>query len=118
MYALAEWATPTNHVNQAMVWSRIVQQRRAARVKEVVRIEYPYALTDQGAHRHPALLQPCHASQIPGACMVLSEPPHMHAGKVQSELMPCVSARMASCLFMGKQLRPCELTHGRYDVHA
>ena len=49
MYALAEWATPTNHVNQAMVWSRIVQQPRAARVKEVVRIEYPYALTDQGA---------------------------------------------------------------------
>ncbi|KAK9838358.1 hypothetical protein WJX81_007033 [Elliptochloris bilobata] len=50
VYALAEWATPRNHVNQAMVWSRIVQQPRGARVKEVVRIEYPYALTDQGVN--------------------------------------------------------------------
>ena len=57
MYALAEWATPTNYVNQAMVWSRIVQQARAARVKEVVRIEYPYALTDQGAARNVEPLQ-------------------------------------------------------------
>jgi len=52
VYASAEWATPTNHVNQAMVWARIVEQRRGARIKEVMRIEYPYALTDQGADPH------------------------------------------------------------------
>ncbi len=63
VYALAEWATPTNHVNQAMVWSRIVQQPRAARMKEVVRIEYPYALTDQGANCALPLPKPCPACQ-------------------------------------------------------
>lgn len=70
VYALAEWATPTNHVNQAMVWSRIVQQPRAARVKELVRIEYPYALTDQGADRTPSPLQPCPAAFVPGNSQV------------------------------------------------
>ena len=49
VYAMAEWTTPRNHVNQAMVWSRIVQESPGARIKELVRIEYPYALTDQSA---------------------------------------------------------------------
>ncbi len=48
MYITAEFETPKNKVNQAVVWSRIVEKQKDARIKETVRFGYPYQLTDPG----------------------------------------------------------------------
>lgn len=48
MYITAEFETPKNEVNQAVVWSRIVQKQKDANIKETVRFGYPYQLTDPG----------------------------------------------------------------------
>lgn len=46
MYITADFRTAQNAVNEVMLWSRIVQEKRSANVNEAVRLEYPYALTD------------------------------------------------------------------------
>ena len=48
MYITAEFETPKNKVNQAVVWSRIVQQQKDAKINETLRFGYPYQLTDPG----------------------------------------------------------------------
>ena len=48
MYITADFTTAQNAVNEVVIWSRIVQQKRNARIKEAIRLEYPYALTDPG----------------------------------------------------------------------
>ncbi|KAK9906606.1 hypothetical protein WJX75_004871 [Coccomyxa subellipsoidea] len=52
MYITAEFETPKNEVNQAVVWSRIVQKQKDANIKETVRFGYPYQLTDPGLSLH------------------------------------------------------------------
>ena len=46
VYITADFKTAQNAVNEVMIWSRIVQEKRRARINEAVRLEYPYALTD------------------------------------------------------------------------
>lgn len=46
VYITADFKTAQNAVNEVMLWSRIVQEKRNARINEAVRLEYPYALTD------------------------------------------------------------------------
>ena len=46
VYITADFKTAQNAVNEVMIWSRIVQEKRRARIYETVRLEYPYALTD------------------------------------------------------------------------
>ena len=46
MYITADFKTAQNAVNEVMIWSRIVQEKGNANVRELVRLEYPYALTD------------------------------------------------------------------------
>lgn len=48
VYITAEFETPKNKVNQAVVWSRIVQQQKDAKINETLRFGYPYQLTDPG----------------------------------------------------------------------
>ena len=48
VYITAEFETPKNKVNQAVLWSRIVQTQKDAEIKETVRFGYPYQLTDPG----------------------------------------------------------------------
>ena len=73
MYITAEFEGAKHALNQAVVWSRIVEARDKAAIKETLRMEYPYALTDPGdppccPHSHsatsplrPAAPHPCHA---------------------------------------------------------
>ncbi len=46
VYITADFKTAQNAVNEVMIWSRIVQEKGNANVRELVRLEYPYALTD------------------------------------------------------------------------
>ena len=48
VYVTAEFETAQNQLNQAVVWSRIVESRAKAAIRDTVRMEYPYALTDPG----------------------------------------------------------------------
>lgn len=48
MYITAEFETPKNKVNQAVVWSRIVQKQKDAYIDESLKFGYPYQLTDPG----------------------------------------------------------------------
>ena len=48
MYVTAEFETAKNQLNQAVVWSRIVEAKDKAAIRETLRMEYPYALTDPG----------------------------------------------------------------------
>ena len=46
VYVTADFKTAQNAVNEVMLWSRIVQEKGSAKINELVRLEYPYALTD------------------------------------------------------------------------
>ena len=48
VYVTAEFETAQHQLNQAVVWSRIVESRAKAAIRDTVRMEYPYALTDPG----------------------------------------------------------------------
>ena len=51
VYITADFETAKHALNQAVVWSRIVESREKAAIAETLRMEYPYALTDPGAGR-------------------------------------------------------------------
>ena len=55
VYITADFKTAQNAVNEVMIWSRIVQEKRRARINEAVRLEYPYALTDPSKKSRNAL---------------------------------------------------------------
>ncbi len=48
-YVTVEFKTQKNHLNQVVIWSRILQRVEDAFLREPqLAVEYPYALTDQG----------------------------------------------------------------------
>jgi Signal peptidase subunit len=48
-YLVVEFTTKKNHLNQVVVWSRIIQRIEDANIPSMdERIMYPYTLTDQG----------------------------------------------------------------------
>ena len=49
VYVYLEYGGRQNCVNEAVVWSRIVVQADQAKLHETIRLEYPYAITAQGA---------------------------------------------------------------------
>ena len=63
MYITADFTTAQNAVNEVVIWSRIVQQKRNARIKEAIRLEYPYALTDPGKQSLLLMAVICPASK-------------------------------------------------------
>ncbi len=63
VYITADFTTAQNAVNEVVIWSRIVQQKRNARIKEAIRLEYPYALTDPGEQSLLLMAVICPASK-------------------------------------------------------
>ena len=77
VYITADFKTAQNAVNEVMIWSRIVQEKGNANVKELIRLEYPYALTDPS--KTPSCPGTILQSLLPCSCALcshsLSQPP-------------------------------------------
>jgi hypothetical protein len=58
VYVTAEFGTEKHELNQALIWSKIIEHKKDALLKTEVASEFPYALTDPGdshIHKSPAL---------------------------------------------------------------
>jgi len=72
VYITADFKTAQNAVNGVMIWSRIVQEKRRAKINERVRLEYPYALTDPSMQLcHPILFNGIHHANLLSPFQVL-----------------------------------------------
>ena len=68
VYITADFKTAQNTVNEVMIWSRIVQEKRNADMNELVRLEYPYALTDPSKEKHCSVLAYSCTESCPCCC--------------------------------------------------
>ena len=82
VYINVEFETSKNEINQALIWSNIVEQRKDANIQEIITSSYPYALTDPGKATGPCLILANIHSQV-GIAVLTEQGPYISC-KVQT----------------------------------